>query len=75
MKLTWTALKQMVRGVEPPRSDSALDPGTLTQIARGIMTTRDDELDCAECFELVDQFVEMELAGKNAAEALPLVQV
>ena len=74
MKLTWTALKQMVRGVESPRSDSALEPGAIKRMARGIMTTRDDEIGCAECFEQVDQFVEMKLAGKNAAEALPLVQ-
>jgi hypothetical protein len=74
MKLNWTALKQMVRGVESPRSDSALEPGAIKQMARGIMTTRADEIGCAECFEQVDQFVEMELAGKNAAEALPLVQ-
>ena len=74
MKLTWAALKQMVRGAESPHSDGALEPGAVKEMARGIMTTRDDEIDCAECFEQVDQFVEMELAGKNAAEALPLVQ-
>lgn len=74
MKLTWTALKQMVRGAESPRSDSPLEPSTIKRMARGIMTTRDDEIGCAECFEQVDRFVEMKLAGKNAAEALPLVQ-
>jgi hypothetical protein len=74
MKLTWAALKQMVRGEGTPRSEGKLEPGTVKQMARGIMTTHDDEIDCAECFEQVDQFVEIKLAGKNAAEAMPLVQ-
>jgi hypothetical protein len=74
MKLTWAALKQMLRGERTSRPEGKLEPSTVKQMARGIMTTRDDEIDCAECFEQVDQFVEMKLAGKNAAEAMPLVQ-
>ncbi len=38
------------------------------------MTARPDEIGCEECFEKLDRFVEMELAGKDAAEAMPLVQ-
>ena len=74
MKLTWAALKQMVRGERTSRPEGKLQLSTAKQMARGIMTTRDDEIDCTECFEQVDQFVEMKLAGKNAAEAMPLVQ-
>lgn len=47
---------------------------TLKWIVRDIITTRPDEIGCDECFEELDRFVELELAGKNAAEALPLVQ-
>lgn len=47
---------------------------TLKRIVRDIMTTRPDEIGCDECFEELDRFVELELAGKNAAEALPLIQ-
>ena len=47
MKLNWTALKKMVRGVESPRSDSAMEPGAIKQMARGIMTTHADEIGCA----------------------------
>jgi hypothetical protein len=47
---------------------------TLKRIVRDIMTTRPDEIGCDECFEELHRFVELELAGKNAAEALPLVQ-
>jgi predicted anti-sigma-YlaC factor YlaD len=38
------------------------------------MSTRPDEIGCDECFEQLDCFVEMKLAGKNPAEAMPLVQ-
>jgi predicted anti-sigma-YlaC factor YlaD len=38
------------------------------------MTTRPDEIVCEECFEQLDRFVEMRLAGKDPSEALPLVQ-
>ena len=52
----------------------ALDLDMLKQMVRGIITTRPDEIGCDECFEQLDRFVEMTLAGKNAAEAMPLVQ-
>jgi hypothetical protein len=74
MKWTWTALKQMMQGVISPESAAELDPDTVKGMARGIMTTRPDEIGCAECFEQMDQFVEIELAGRNAADAMPLVQ-
>ena len=51
-----------------------LDLDTLKQMAREIITTRPDEIGFDECFEQLDRFVEMTLAGKNAAEAMPLVQ-
>ena len=51
-----------------------LDLDTLKQIVRGIITTRSDEIGCDECLEQLDRFVEIKLAGKNAAEAMPLVQ-
>lgn len=51
-----------------------LDLVTLKRMVRNIATTRPDEIGCDECFEQLDRFVELELVGKNAAEALPLVQ-
>ena len=47
---------------------------TLKRMVRNVLTTRPDEIGCDECFEQLDLFVEMTLAGKNAAEAMPLVQ-
>lgn len=51
-----------------------LEPEALKRLVRGVLTTRPDEVGCDECFEQLDRFVEMTLAGKSAAEAMPLVQ-
>ena len=74
MKLNWQSLKNTILGAEPSLSATGLDPDLLKQMARGIATTRPDEIGCAECFEQMDQFVEMSLAGKDATQAMPLVQ-
>lgn len=46
----------------------------IKQMVRNVLTTRPDEIGCDECLERLDRFVDMELAGKNPAEAMPLVQ-
>jgi hypothetical protein len=51
-----------------------LDPAVLQKMVRVVLTTRPDEIGCDECFEKLDRFVESVLAGKDAAEAMPLVQ-
>ena len=51
-----------------------LEPGMLKKMVRSVLNTHPDEIGCEDCFEQVDRFVEMTLAGKNAAEAMPLVQ-
>ena len=43
-------------------------------MTRAIKMTREDELDCRECFDALDAFAEIELEGKSPAEAMPLVQ-
>ena len=56
------------------RAAAPLDPEKVKSMVRGIVTTRPDEIDCNECLQQLDRFVEVTLAGKNAAEAMPLVQ-
>ena len=51
-----------------------LEPAMLKQMVRVVVGTQDDELACGECFEELDRFVEITLAEKNAAEAMPLVE-
>lgn len=47
---------------------------SIKSMLRMVLSTAEDELTCDECMQEVDRFVEMELAGKNPAEAMPLVK-
>ncbi len=51
-----------------------LELETLKKMVRAVITTRPDEIGCDECFEQMDRFAEMALAGKEIPEAMPLVQ-
>jgi hypothetical protein len=46
----------------------------LKKMVRMVAMTKPDEIGCDECFQKVDRFVELNLQGLNAAEAMPLVQ-
>jgi bacterioferritin-associated ferredoxin len=46
----------------------------IKKLMEAVQKTREHELDCGHCYDELDQFIEMELSGKNAAEALPLVK-
>jgi bacterioferritin-associated ferredoxin len=47
---------------------------TIRKMMNSVKTTRDQELTCGHCYEELDQFIEKQLAGKRAEEAMPLVQ-
>ena len=74
MKLSWSVIKEMIRRAVLRRRGAVLDPEQVKQMARGIMTTRPDEIGCQDCFQQLDAFVDMTLAGQDAAAALPLVE-
>ena len=46
----------------------------VRELVRAIVTARAEEIACDQCFEQLDRFVEMILAGVGAAQAVPLVQ-
>ena len=50
-----------------------VEPTQVKRLVRAVLTAHKDEIGCGDCFEEVDRFVEMTLAGKDAAEAMPLV--
>ena len=52
----------------------AIAPDQLPMMMKMVAGTRPDEIDCDECFAQVGRFAELTIAGRNAAEALPLVQ-
>ena len=41
---------------------------------RNIYATQNEEISCAECFELVSPFVELEVSGGDAAAKMPQVK-
>lgn len=51
-----------------------LQPDQLAQLVSMVATTRPDEIGCSACYEQLDRFADLHLAGKNASEAMPLVQ-
>ncbi|MGD8245592.1 MAG: hypothetical protein PVI63_10415 [Anaerolineae bacterium] len=51
-----------------------IESGRIKRLVRNILTARSDEIGCDECLEQLDRFVDMKLAGRDAAEAMPLVQ-
>ena len=38
---------------------------------KNIHETREEEISCTECFDLVSRFVELEVAGQDAAARMP----
>jgi predicted anti-sigma-YlaC factor YlaD len=51
-----------------------LTPNALKHLVRTIAQTHAEEIGCDECWDHLDQFVDLVLTGKDAEEALPLVQ-
>jgi hypothetical protein len=50
-----------------------LNPARLSMILGAIAGARQEEIGCDTCWQQICQFAELELAGKDPAEALPLV--
>jgi hypothetical protein len=48
-----------------------MDRRDPTQILRGLLGPADPEVGCDTCFEELDRFVELELAGEDADAAIP----
>jgi hypothetical protein len=74
VKQGFNKLKQIMRRIMSTPPESNLDSEMLKHMVLHILSTRPDEIGCDACFEQLDHFVDMTLAGKNAAQAMPLVQ-
>lgn len=51
-----------------------LSSETIKKMMISVKSTRDEELVCDHCHDELHRFIEIKLSGKNAAEAMPLVQ-
>jgi hypothetical protein len=48
-----------------------MTPREDDKVLRALLGPEGPELSCEECFEQLDRYVELELAGSNADEAIP----
>lgn len=75
---TWKKRVQRLFGQKDEQAQMkqsmALTPELVGSMVKGVLSTHPDELDCDACFMELDLFAETHLVGKNAAEALPLVE-
>lgn len=51
-----------------------MDHQRFTNWLKSIFETREEEISCSECFDLVSRFVDLELAGEVAAATMPAVR-
>lgn len=49
------------------------EPNRLAKLFLSILHTYAEEIGCDTCFEHLDRYVDLTLAGKDAARVLPLV--
>jgi hypothetical protein len=48
-----------------------MDHRRFTHWLKNIYETRENEISCSECFDLVSRYVELEIAGEDAAGKMP----
>jgi hypothetical protein len=48
-----------------------MNPRDNERLVRALLGPEGPELSCEECFEQLDRYVELELAGRRADEAVP----
>ncbi len=48
-----------------------MDRNRFENWLKNIYETREEEISCTECFDLVSRFVELEVAGQDAAARMP----
>jgi hypothetical protein len=47
---------------------------SLKKLLQGMADPQSEEIGCEDCWNELDRFAELELAGKDASQALPLVE-
>ncbi len=48
-----------------------MDRDTMGQVARVMLGPAGSEVDCDTCFDLIDRYVDLEVAGADADAAIP----
>jgi len=53
---------------------SKFNKTVVRTLIKAILQTRADEIDCEECFGMMDEAAEHNVAGRPAPERLPLIE-
>jgi hypothetical protein len=59
---------------KPPKKHNC-GPDDVTGLMRTIFSAEEEDITCDECFEHIDQYVDMLRAGEDAATVLPKVKL
>jgi hypothetical protein len=59
---------------DEPKNNMKVTRSSLKQLLQGVTGTQSPEIGCDECWDVLDLFAELELAGKDPAQDLPLVE-
>ena len=51
-----------------------MQPPAWRRLLHEIVNTDDDEISCSECFDLVSEYVDLEVAGTAGERTLPRLQ-
>jgi hypothetical protein len=54
--------------------ETRMDLPALRRLLQKVADTDDDEISCSECFDLVPQYVDLEVAGQTSEAILPRLQ-
>ena len=73
IRIIFSVFKDRRAAPRPPKKIK-LDLQTLKMMVKEIMTTQENEITCGECYEELDRYVELYLAGKDVTTAMPLVK-
>jgi hypothetical protein len=51
-----------------------LTRSSLKQLLQGVTDNQAEEIGCDDCWDVLDRFAELELTGKDASQAMPLIE-
>lgn len=51
-----------------------MNQSKFERVMRNIYATQDNEISCSDCFDQVSDYVDLEIAGKDAVKAMPYLR-
>jgi hypothetical protein len=67
-------MRDLVAGGYNEVDDAEEKPRCFTGLMKKIFTTQEDEITCDDCFDHIDQYVDLLQAGEDPAKVLPQVK-